>query len=94
MGAQQLQVLDVVLSTGALGDDVVHLQDAERELAAVAVASSLLLTKPDVLILSVWHRRVDVGPLGDVGAGGNQSVVEQVAHGLLQADVDQLNGLG
>ena len=37
---------------------------------------------------------VDVGAPGDVGAGRDQPVVEQVAHGLLQAHVDQLDGLG
>ena len=91
MGAQQLQVLNVVLATGALRDDVVDLQDAERELAATPVASAFLLAEQDVLIQTVGHRRVDVGAPGDVGAGGNQPVVEQVAHGLLQAHVDQFD---
>ena len=47
-----------------------------------------------MLVLTVRHRHVDIGAPGDVGAGRYQPVVEQVAHGLLQADVDQLNGLG
>ena len=30
----------------------------------------------------------------DVGAGGDVAVVEQAAHGLLEAHFDQLDGLG
>ena len=56
-GAQQLQVLDVVLATTA-GDVVVHFQHAERELAATTVASALLLAEQDVLVLAVGHLRV------------------------------------
>ena len=70
------------------GDDVVYFQDTERELAAAAVAPALLLAEQDMLILRVRHRRADVG------AGSYEPVVEQVTHGLLQTDVDQLNGLG
>ena len=92
MSAQQLQVLYVVLATAAAWDDVVYLQDAERKLAAAPVAPAFLLAKQDVLVLLVRHEHVDVGALGDVGAGREQPVVEQVAHGLLQEDVDQLNG--
>ena len=94
VSAQQLQVLDVVLATGPLRDDVIHLQDAERELAATAVAPAFLLAEKHVLVLAVGHRRVDVSAPGGVGVGRNQAVVEQVAHGLLQAHVDQLDGLG
>ena len=32
MGAHELKVLDIVLASGALRDNMVHLQDAEREL--------------------------------------------------------------
>ena len=94
MGAQQLQVLDVVLVADALGNYVVNLKDTERELAAAPVAPSFLLAEEDVLVLPVRHRRVDIGAPGYVGAGGDQPVVEQVAHGLLQAHVDQLDGFG
>ena len=75
-------------------DDVVNLQDAERELAAAPVAPAFLLAEQHVLVLAVGHRRIDVGAPGDIGADRHQPVVEQVAHGLLQAHVDQLNGLG
>ena len=54
VGAQELQVLDVVL-TAATGDDVVNLQDAERELAAAVIAPALLLAKEDMLVLAVGH---------------------------------------
>ena len=64
---QQLQVLDVVLAAGALGDHMINLQDTERELAAAAVAPPLLLAEQDVLVLAVRDRRVDVGASGDVG---------------------------
>ena len=94
VGAQQLQVLDVALATGAPRDDVVNLKDTERELAAASVAPAFLLAEEYVLVLPVRHRCVDIGGPGDVGAGGDQPVVEQVAHGLLQAHVDQIDGLG
>ena len=94
VGAQQLQVLDIVLATDALGNDVVDLEDTEWELAAASVAPTLLLAEQDVLVLAVRHRRVDVSAPGYVGAGRNEPVVEQVTHGLLQAHVDQLDGLG
>ena len=93
VGAQQLQVLDVVLPTTTAGNDIVHLEDAERELAASPVAPVFLLAERDVLVLAVRNRRVDVGASGDVGAGRHQPVVEQVAHGLLRAHIDQLDGL-
>ena len=67
---------------------MVHFEDAERELVATPVAPAFLLAEPDVHGLPVGHRNVDVG------AGCYQPVAEQVAHGLLQAHVDQLDGLG
>ena len=57
-------------------------------------APAFLLAEPDVHGLPVGHRNVDVGAAGDLGAGCYQPVAEQVAHGLLQAHVDQLDGLG
>ena len=69
VGAQQLQVLDVVLTAGALGDDVVHLQNAKRELAAAAVAPAFLLAEQDMLVLTVGYQGLDIGAPGDVGAG-------------------------
>ena len=74
VGTQQLQVLDVVAATNPLRDDVVYLQDLERELRPASVASALLLTKQDVLVLTVRHRHVDVSAPGDVGAGRNPPV--------------------
>ena len=84
MGAQQLQVLDVVLAADALGDDVVDLKVAERELAPASVAPALLLAEQGMLVLAGMApaRRCRCGQF------------EQVAQGLLQGDVDQLNGLG
>ena len=55
---------------------------------------TFLLAEPDVHGLPVGHRNVDVGAAGDLGAGCYQPVAEQVAHGLLQVHVDQLDGLG
>ena len=43
VGAQQLQVFDVVQGTGPLWDDIVSLQGAVRELATAPVEPSLLL---------------------------------------------------
>ena len=94
MGAQQLQVLDVVLATGALRNNVVYLEDAERELAAASVAPALLLAEQDMLVLAVGYQGLDIGAPGDVGAGCYQPIVEQVGHGLLQALADQFDGLG
>ena len=66
VSAHQLQVLDVVLATGPLRDDVIHLQNAERELAAASVAPALLLAEQDVFVLPVGHWDVDVGAPRDV----------------------------
>ena len=66
MGAQQLQVLDVVLATGALRNNVVYLEDAERELAAASVAPALLLAEQDMLVLAVGYQGLDIGAPGDV----------------------------
>ena len=88
IGAQQLRVLDVVLVNDALGDDVINLEDAEGEFAAATVAPVLLLAEQHVLVLAVGNRRVDVG------TGRYQPLVERLGHGLMQAHVDQLNGLG
>ena len=67
---------------------------SEEEITAEWVATDLRLTDEDVLVLAVGHRGVDVRPPGDVSAGGDQPVVEQVARRLLQAHVDQFDGLG
>ena len=69
-GAQQVQILNVVLAAAALEDDVVNLKDTERELAAASVAPAFLLAEEYVLVLPVRHRRVDIGGPEDVGAGG------------------------
>ena len=37
---------------------------------------------------------VNIGTARDVRPGGDQAVVEQAAHGLLEAHVDQFDGLG
>ena len=74
-----MQVVDVVLATTPEGDDVVHFEDAERELVATPVAPAFLLAEPDVHGLPVGHRNVDVGAAGDLGAGCYQPVAEQVA---------------
>ena len=78
MSAQQLQVFDVVGAAAALRDYVVDGEIAEGEFAAAAVAASFLLAEQDMLVLAVGHWRVDVGAPGDVGAGGDQAVVELV----------------
>ena len=64
VSAQQQQVLDVVLATGALGDDVINLEDAERELGPAPVAPALPLAEQDVLVLAVRHRGVVIGTPG------------------------------
>ena len=53
MGARQLQVLDVVLSTGSLRDDVVNFQDVEGTLAATPVILTLIPAEQNVLVLAV-----------------------------------------
>ena len=73
VGAQELQVLDVVL-IAATGDDVVNLQDAERELTTAHVAPVLLLAEKNVLVLATRHRRVDFGAPGDVGTGCHRPI--------------------
>ena len=61
VGAKQLQVLDVVLATAAAWDDVINLEAAEWELAAAAVAPTLLLAEQNTPVLAVGRRRVDAG---------------------------------
>ena len=74
-----------------LRDDVIDLEDSERELRPAAVAEALLLSEQDVFVLAVGNGRLDVRAARDVGAGGDVAVVEQAAHGLLKAHVDQLD---
>ena len=64
MGAEQLQVLDVVGATAGLRNNVVNFQVAKLEGGATAVASPFLLAKEDVLILAIGTGRVDVGATG------------------------------
>ena len=68
VGARQLRVLDVVLTSASTRADVVHLQDAERELAGATLAPALLLAEEHVLVLAVRNRRVDGGVPGNGGA--------------------------
>ena len=67
---------------------MVNLEYAERQLRPATVADAFLLAEGDVLVLAIGDRGVDVG------AGGDVTIVEQAAHVLLQAHVDQLDGLG
>ena len=48
-----MRVRDVGAAAGAAGDDVVHLEDAEGELAAATGAAVLLLAAQDMLVLAV-----------------------------------------
>ena len=61
-----MYVFQVVMSTCALGDDVVNLQVSELERGLAAVAAALLLAEEDMLVLAVGDRRVDVGATGPV----------------------------
>ena len=49
--------------------------------------------KRTCLFLQVVDRRVDVRATWDVGAGGDEPVVEQVAHEVAEAQVHKLDGL-
>ena len=71
---------------------VVYLEQLEREVSPAASAEALLPTVEDVLVLAVGDRRIYVGAPRDVGAGGDVPVVEEVAHRLPEAHVDQLHG--
>ena len=75
-----------------LGDSVVNLVQLEWEVSPAPGAQPFLLTEQDVLVLAVGNGSLDVCASGDVGAGGDVAVVEQAAHGLLEAHVDQLDG--
>ena len=78
VGAQQLEVLDVVLATGTLRNDVVDLKDAERELAAAAVAATFPLAEENLFVLAVRNWLVDVSAPGD----GEQPVMQPVTRRL------------
>ena len=82
----------MVSASPRLRYDVIDLEDSERELRPAAVAEALLLAEQDVLVLAVGNGSLDVRAPGDVGTGGEVAVVEQAAHGLLEAHVDQLDG--
>ena len=81
----------MVGATPRLRDDVIDLEDSERELRPAVVAEALLLSEQDVFVLSVGNGRLDVRAARDVGAGGDGAVVEQATRGLLEAHVDQLH---
>ena len=67
----------MVSAAPRLRDDVIDLEDSERELRPAAVAQPLLLAEEDVLVLAVGNGRLDVRAVRDVGAGGDVAVVEQ-----------------
>ena len=90
VGAEELQVVDVVLAAGVLGDDVINLQVAKLESGTAPAATALLQPEQDVLVLAIGDRRINVGAPWDVGARRYQTVVEQLSHRLLQAEIDQL----
>ena len=73
---------------------MVNLVELEGEVSPAAVAQPLLLPEEDVLVLAVGYGSIDVRAPGNVGAGGDVAVMKEAAHGLLQAHVDQLHGLG
>ena len=79
----------MVSAAPRLQDDVIDLEDSERELRP---AAALLLAEQDVLVLAVGNGRLDVRAVRDVGAGSDVAVMKQTAHGLLEAHVDQLDG--
>ena len=83
----------MVSAAARVGYTVVDLKQLEREIAPAAVARPLLLAEQDVLVLAVGNGSLDVGPVRDIRAGGNVTVVEQAVHGLLEAHVDQFDGL-
>ena len=83
----------MVSAAPRLRDDVIDLEDSKRELRPAAVAEALLLAEEDVLVLTVGDGRLDIRAPGDVRASGDVAVVERAAHGLLEAHVDQLDGL-
>ena len=72
---------------------MVYLKYLEREVHPATYAVSLLLSKEDVLVLAIGLGLLYVGPLGNVGPGGDIAVVKQTAHGLLEPDFDQFHGL-
>ena len=74
------------------GHSVVNLEQLEREIAFAAVAQPLLLAEQDMLVLAVGNGRLDGSTPRDVRAGGDVAVMEQAAHGLLEAHVDQFDG--
>ena len=74
---EQLKVLEVVRPAGVDGNEVVHLQVSEVEGGPAASAAALLLTEEDMLVLAVRPESIDVRAAGNVGAGGDQAVVEQ-----------------
>ena len=82
----------MVSAAPRLRDNVIDLEDSEREVSPAPSAQPFLLAEQDVLVLPVRDGGVNVGPARDVGSSGNVTVVEQAAHGLLEAHVDQLDG--
>ena len=50
----------MVSAAPRLRDDVIDLEDSERELRPAAVAQPLLLAEEDVLVLAVGNGRLDV----------------------------------
>ena len=68
VGAEELQVVDMVVAAGVLGNDVVHLKEAELESGVATVATAFLLAEQDVLVLAIRDRRVNVGAPGYVGS--------------------------
>ena len=76
VSAQQLQVLDIVLAAGSLRNDMIDLEDAKGKIGAATVAPALLLAEENLFVLAVRNW------LGDVGAPGEQPVMQPVTRRL------------
>ena len=73
MGAQQLQVLNVVAAAPLLRDDVVNLEVAELERRRAPATPALLLAEQHVLVLAVVGAHADLIAAEGIGNSHNSS---------------------
>ena len=82
-----------ILPIATARDDAVQPKITKPELPAATVAPASLLTEQAASSLTGRPKNIDVGAHGDVGAGGDEPVYEQLADVLLQAHIGQFDSL-
>ena len=79
-------------STATRWDDMIDFKMSELESRVTAVASPFLFTEQHVFVLPVVLGGINVCTSRDVCTVGDEAIVEETTHRLLEPYVDQIGG--